>query len=129
MFAGTPYAHDALGTRPSFDKTSAAMLKHFYETWYAPNNAIFVVVGDVDPAATLVRIRALFGKIPAKTLPARPPCDWNQLKAATLPFATDRPSATEILAMRLPGLIVRTIPHSKFFRMYWPAGASTFTVW
>ena len=50
MFAGTPTQHDALGTRPSFDKTTAAMLKSFHDTWYAPNNAILVIAGNVDPA-------------------------------------------------------------------------------
>jgi len=40
MFKGTPYAHDALGTRSSLDKTTAAMVKQFHETWYAPNNAV-----------------------------------------------------------------------------------------
>src|SRR5580658_1617275 len=69
MFAGTPYAHDALGTRPSFDKTSAQMLKSFHDTWYAPNNAILVIAGDVDPAAALAKVRELFGDIGAKKLP------------------------------------------------------------
>jgi zinc protease len=31
MFKGTPYAHDALGTKASFDQTTGAMLKQFHE--------------------------------------------------------------------------------------------------
>src|SRR5256886_1035235 len=72
MFAGTPYAHDALGTRPSFEKTSARMLKSFHDTWYAPNNAILVIAGDLDPVATLSEVKLLFGEIRAKKLPPKP---------------------------------------------------------
>ena len=36
MFAGTPYAHDPLGTKSSFDATTGEMLKDFYNNWYAP---------------------------------------------------------------------------------------------
>src|ERR1700694_5272690 len=39
MFAGTPYAHDALGTRESFEATTGEMLKAFRQSWYTPNNA------------------------------------------------------------------------------------------
>ena len=72
MFAGTPYAHDALGTRPSFEKTTGAMLKQFHDTWYAPNNAILVITGNVDPQATLSEVKELFGDIAAKKLPPKP---------------------------------------------------------
>src|SRR6202161_564722 len=63
MFAGAPYAHDPLGTRPSFDATTAAMLQDFHSKWYTPGNAILVIVGDVDPASTLAKIKQLFGDI------------------------------------------------------------------
>src|SRR5258705_12545708 len=64
MFAGTPYAHDALGTRESFEKTTGEALKAFYREWYAPNNAILVIAGDVDPSATLATVRRLYESIP-----------------------------------------------------------------
>ena len=103
-FKGTPYAFDALGTRPSFDKTTAAMLKHFHDQWYAPNNALLVIVGNVDPAATLAQIKALFGAIPSKTLPARKPVNLQPLQATSFTVDTDRPEGTQMIAFRVPGL-------------------------
>jgi zinc protease len=104
MFAGTPYAYDALGTRPSFEKTTAAMLKKFHDTWYAPNNAILVVVGDVDPQATLVEVKQLFGSIKPKKLPPRPQVRLQPPRPASFTVDTDRPNGTLMIAMRVPGL-------------------------
>ncbi|MDE2463222.1 MAG: insulinase family protein [Alphaproteobacteria bacterium] len=103
MFAGTPYAHDALGTRPSFDKTTAAMLHRFYERWYAPNNAVLVIVGDLDPARTLAEIRRLYSGVPAKSLPPRPAYHPQPIKPVTLTMPTDQPTASTVIAMRMPG--------------------------
>ena len=72
MFSGTPYSHDALGTKESFDATTGEMLKDFYTKWYAPNNAILVIAGDVDPQAALAKVKELYGSIPKKSLPPHP---------------------------------------------------------
>ncbi len=102
-FAGTPYAHDALGTRPSFDLTTAQMLQQFHAAWYAPNNAILVIVGDVDPRATLRQVRRLFGDIPRKTLPARPVVNLRPIQATSFTVDTDQPNGALMIAMRTPG--------------------------
>ncbi len=103
MFAGTPYAHDALGTRPSFDRTTAQMLKSFHDTWYAPNNAILVIAGNVDPEATLSEVKRLFGAIPAKKLPARPRVQLRPVQPISFTVDTDQPAGTLMLATRTPG--------------------------
>ncbi|HKB55473.1 MAG TPA: pitrilysin family protein, partial [Ramlibacter sp.] len=36
LYKGTPLANSGLGTRPSFDSTTAAMLRTFHDEWYAP---------------------------------------------------------------------------------------------
>ena len=104
LFEGTPYAHDALGTRPSFDKTSATMLKDFYSKWYAPNNAILVIVGDVDPAVTLAEVQKLYGDIPAKTLPPVSEVHLQPVKAKTVELPTDLPYGLVLLSYRMPSL-------------------------
>jgi zinc protease len=110
LFAGTPYEHDALGTRPSFDQTTAEMLKQFHDRWYAPNNAILVLVGDVDPKATLAKVRALFGAIRPRRLPARPAMKFKPVKSQIFTIDSDYPNFTRVIAMRFPGLDSRDFP-------------------
>jgi zinc protease len=103
MFAGTPYEEDALGTRPSFDATTGAMLKDFQEKWYAPNNAILVITGQVDPARTIETIKKLYGDIPRRDLPPRPEVDLKPIKAETFTLPSDLPYTISIIAYRMPG--------------------------
>jgi zinc protease len=103
MFKGTPYAHDALGTHASFEKTTGAMLKKFYDTWYAPNNATLIIVGDVQPKHALKLIKNDFGNIPAKKLPPRPDVRLNPIKPETIRLKSDLPYGLAIMAFRLPG--------------------------
>jgi zinc protease len=103
MFAGTPYAHDPLGTRPSFDKTTGAMLKDFADKWYTPSNMILIVVGDVDPAATLKKIRQLYAAIPSHPLPPRPAIELQPVKPETFTLDSNLPYALGFIAWRLPG--------------------------
>ena len=110
LFAGTPYEHDALGTRPSFELTTAGMLKDFHRYWYAPNNAILVVVGDVNPPAALAKVKTLFGSLKARKLPARPALKFKPVNAKSFTIDSDYPNATRVIAMRLPGLESRDFP-------------------
>jgi zinc protease len=103
MFNGTPYDHTALGTRPSFDKTTGQMLHDFYEKWYAPNNAILIIAGDVDPQQTLAKVKSLFDDIPEKTIPPRPQVHLGLVSKETLKLPTDSPYGFAILSYRTPG--------------------------
>ncbi len=103
MYAGTPYAHDALGSKDSFDRTTGAMLHNFHRNWYAPNNAILVIVGGVEPQATLALVKELFGGIASRPLPPRPEVKLAPLQPAAIRLQTDRPYGMAVVAYRLPG--------------------------
>ena len=104
LFAGTPYAHSPLGTRASFDKTTASMLKQFHDTWYAPNNAILVIAGDVDPSVALAQVKAQFGDIARKMIPARPKFAFQPVQAKTVKLPTDSPYGSVYIVWRMPGM-------------------------
>ncbi|MGB8316884.1 MAG: pitrilysin family protein [Ignavibacteriaceae bacterium] len=103
LFSGTPYANTGLGTRPSFNKTTASMLKKFHDTWYAPNNAVFIIVGDIDPRETLNKVKTLFGNIPRKKLPEKPELNLQPVKSDTLNLTTDTPYGYTLTSFRMPG--------------------------
>jgi len=103
LFAGTPYAHDALGTRPSFDKTTGAMLRDFADKWYTPSNMILIVVGDVEPAVMLEKIRHLYSDIPSHPLPPHPAIDLQPVKPETFTLDSNLPYVLGYVAWRMPG--------------------------
>jgi len=104
LYAGTGYEEDPLGTRPSFDKTTGTVLRQFYKDWYVPNNAIFVIVGDVDPQTTLAQVKQLFGDIPQRATPARVPVELQMLKPKTINSTTPEATGAVQFVYRLPGM-------------------------
>ena len=103
MFKGSPYAHDALGTRPSFDKTTGADLRQFHDTWYVPNNAILIIVGDVNPSEALQQVTNILGEIPSRPVPMRPEYVFSPVKPETMRLDTDLPYGLIAIAFRFPG--------------------------
>jgi zinc protease len=104
LFASTPYQHDALGSRETFERTDAAMLRRFYETWYAPNNAILVIAGDVRPDEAMAQVRAAFGDIPSRPVPEHKPVEPRPVVQTALSLPTNFPFGLVALAYRMPGL-------------------------
>ena len=104
LYAGTGYAEDPLGTRPSFDKTTSTHLQSFYKDWYAPNNALLVIVGDVDPQQTLAKVQELFGKIPKRNGPEVAPVQLQPVKAQTIAATTPQGTGSVQFMYRMPGM-------------------------
>ncbi|KPI14213.1 peptidase M16 domain protein [Actinobacteria bacterium OK074] len=62
---GHPYHHMPIGSMEDLEAASLEDARDFFRTYYAPNNAVLSVVGDIDPEETLAWIEKYFGSIPA----------------------------------------------------------------
>ena len=59
-----PYGHETIGHLCDLQAMTAADLRHHYETYYTPNNAVIAVSGDLDAEAVAASIAEHFGAIP-----------------------------------------------------------------
>lgn len=60
---GHPYHHTPIGSMADLDAATLEDARAFFRTYYAPNNAVLSVVGDIDPEQTLAWIEKYFGSI------------------------------------------------------------------
>ena len=60
-----PYHHSTIGSMDDLDAASLEDVSAFFRTYYAPNNAVLSVVGDVDSAEVRAAAERYFGRIPA----------------------------------------------------------------
>ena len=64
-----PYHHSTIGWKEDIENVSIERLKEFYDTFYWPNNATAIAIGDFTEADALSMIKKHFGKIRKSTKP------------------------------------------------------------
>ena len=71
------YHHPVVGSMADLDAASVDDVKQFFKTYYAPNNAVLALVGDLDTKETLAKVKKYFG---SDSAPRRRPRRWTWRK-------------------------------------------------
>ncbi len=104
VFETSPYRYNVLGTEEEIKGFTLDEGNYFYKTYYAPNNATIVVVGDVEPKALMKMISKYYGHMKAQEVPhtlppEEPPQKKERKKSHGHKQAT---SDTLLIAYRIP---------------------------
>ncbi len=70
------YEHSVIGSMDDLNAASVQDVAEFFKTYYAPNNAVVAIVGDVKTADCLAKVRKYFESIPSQPAPA--PVDMTE---------------------------------------------------
>ncbi len=94
-FTRHPYGWPTIGWMKDIEAITLDQCLAFYRTYYAPNNATLVLVGDVDPAEALASINAAYGPmqpqpLPPEDLPPEPAPEAERRRLLTMPLSSPK---------------------------------------
>ncbi len=67
-----PNSHNFYGDFKDLDAASVADVQSFFEHYYAPNNAVLAIAGDVNPDEVFAKVEKYFGQLPRRAVPPKP---------------------------------------------------------
>jgi zinc protease len=70
-FREHPYRWPTIGRMEDIEGFTLEDCLGFYRTWYAPNNALLIIAGDVDEREALALVQDCYGRLPPSRLPRR----------------------------------------------------------
>jgi len=70
-FIAHPYGRPVIGWASDLSRLKRAEAEKFFRTYYAPNNTVVAIVGDIEPHAVISMMTEYFGNIPPQELPER----------------------------------------------------------
>jgi predicted Zn-dependent peptidase len=76
LYDNFAYKHSVIGSMEDLNAASVDDVKEFFRIYYAPNNAVLVLVGDFKTSDALARVRKYFEGIPRQ--PSPPPVDMTE---------------------------------------------------
>jgi zinc protease len=104
-FTAHPYRHPIVGWMSDLQSMTVQDAKHWYERWYAPNNAILVVTGDVDARQVLALAEKHYGRIPRKEVAVtRPQAEPEQRGVRRITVKAPAENPYVVLAFKVPTL-------------------------
>ena len=110
-FERHPYGWPTIGWMQDIQGFTPEDCTAFYRTYYAPNNATVVVVGDVRERTLLLAIRDAYGAIPSQPVPAEDILpEPTQLAERRLELK--RPAASEKLLIAFKGPALGDADHA-----------------
>src|SRR5215813_2848557 len=72
MFGNWQSSHSLIGSFADLNASSVDDVSRFFKTYYAPDNAVLAIVGDIRMPEAKKLIAAYFGDIPSQPQPKRP---------------------------------------------------------
>ena len=111
----SPLRYPVIGYMKNIKKLKLDALKRWYQTWYTPNNAVLVIVGDVQPNDVMAQVKQYFGAIPKRPVPERPDVDeflHTGERDMTIHAAVQVP--TVFLAWNVPSLSTASNPNDAY---------------
>jgi len=99
-----PNAHNFYGEFKDLDAAKIADVQKFYEQYYAPNNAVLAIVGDVQPDDVFAKVEKHFSAIPVREIPSRPNVEEPPQKSERRATESDKLAKVPAIAIgyRMP---------------------------
>jgi len=72
MYENVNYKHSVIGSMEDLTAATVADVRDFFRIYYAPNNAVLAIVGDVKREECLAKVRKYFEAIPSQPAPPEP---------------------------------------------------------
>lgn len=72
-FVNSPYHQPVIGWMTDIEHYTLPDLKKWYDTYYVPNNAVIIVVGDVNPETVFLTVKKYFSKMKPGIIPPQKP--------------------------------------------------------
>jgi zinc protease len=99
-FTVHPYKHPVIGSMRDLDAASVSDVRDFWQTYYVPNNATAIVVGDFDKDEALQLVKQYLGRVPKadRPVPRDIPTEPPQTKEKRVTLVDDWPLPAVVVA-------------------------------
>ena len=99
-FTVHPYKHPVIGSMKDLEAASVDDVREFFQTYYVPNNATAVLVGDFDAKEALALVTQYLGRVPKseKPVPRDIPKEPEQTKERRVTIKEEWPLPAVVVA-------------------------------